>query len=96
MTRLCGRFRVKEFDFHSWLHANVLRICRRAQARFRLFWFDVSLWQGDTYILGAHPQDRADLQKVLNVGLCAGQITFAAKNLLDTSAIDPPVLDSIR
>ena len=84
MTRLCGRFRVKEFDFHSLLHANVLRICRRAQARFRLSRFDVSLWQGDTYILGAHPQDRADLQKVLNVGLCAGQITFAAKNLLNT------------
>jgi len=30
--------------------------------------------------------DRADLQKVTNVGLCAGQITFAAKNLLNTNS----------
>jgi hypothetical protein len=36
--------------------------------------------------LGAHPQDRADLQKVINVGLCASQITFAAKNLLNTNS----------
>jgi hypothetical protein len=28
----------------------------------------------------------ADLQKVINVGLCADQITFAAKNLLNTNS----------
>jgi hypothetical protein len=36
--------------------------------------------------LGAHPQDRADLQKVINVGLCPSQITFAAKNVLNTNS----------
>src|SRR5882762_9472013 len=50
MARLCDRFRLKEFDFHSPLHAEVLRICRRAQVRFRLSRLDVSLWQRDTYI----------------------------------------------
>src|SRR5260221_7988426 len=30
MARLCDRFRLKEFDLHSPLHAEVLRICRRA------------------------------------------------------------------
>jgi hypothetical protein len=28
----------------------------------------------------------ADLQKVINVGLCADQITFAAKNRLNTNS----------
>jgi len=36
--------------------------------------------------LGAHPQDRADLQKVINVGLCVDKITFAAKNILNANS----------
>jgi hypothetical protein len=36
--------------------------------------------------LGAHPQVRADLQKVINVCLCASQFNFAAKNLPNTNA----------
>ena len=86
MARLCDRFRLKEFDFHSPLHAEVLRICRRAQVRFKLSRLDVSLWQGDTCILGDPSAGPADLQKVINVGLCVDQITFAAKNRLNTNS----------
>ena len=35
---------------------------------------------------GTHPLGPADLQKVINVGLCADQITFAAKNRLDINS----------
>ena len=58
-----------------------------AQVRFRLSRLDVSLWQGDTCILGAHPQNPADRQKIINVCLCANQVTFTSKNLPKTNAV---------
>ena len=54
--------------------------------RFRLSRLDVSLWRGDTCILGDLSAGPADLQKVINVGLCADQITFVAKNRLNTNS----------
>jgi hypothetical protein len=30
--------------------------------------------------LGVHPQDRAELQKVINVGLCAGQLRNSTRD----------------